>query len=130
MPSNRHNISYECILPPSPHNNYHQSLSMQAPRLISSHTYLSRVSDSLTCVKNTTLTFNVNTSVPIVEVPTKLNNIISFDLQELNTALKFGRWMDYRTLTIVFVECVVWNKTTTSGKQRPISVIFEASRGL
>ena len=81
------------------------------------------------CVKNITLTFNVNTSAPVVEVPTKLNNIISFNQQDLENAPKFGRWMDYRTLTIVFVECTVWNRTTIR-KQRPISVIFEASRGL
>ena len=38
--------------------------------------------------------------------------------------------MDYRTLTIVFEECVEWAATTTNGKVRPINIIFEAEIGL
>ena len=101
----------------------------QAPRLISSQAFLSRVSDSVSCVQNVTLTFNVNTSTPVVEVPAKLNSMIAFDIQDLNTAQKFGRWMDYSTISIVFVECVEWDGTMASGKQRPINIIFEAERG-
>ena len=103
---------------------------MQAPKLISAKAQFTTVSDSITCVKNITLTFNVNTSIPIVEVPAKINGLVSFDLPDLNSALKFGRWMDDRTTTIIFVECVVWNGRTTSGKERPIHLMFETDRGL
>ena len=74
----------------------------------------------------------MNTSVPIVEVPAKLESLVSFDVQELNMAKKFGRWMNYRTMTIFFVECVTWNSTTTSGKERPIHIMprFETNEGL
>ena len=97
--------------------------------MISAEVHLTNVSDSTTCLKNITLTFNVNTSVPIVEVPAKLDRLVSFDLNYLNKARKFGRWMDYRTLSIVFIECVVWNDRTTSPNKRQFSIMFEATRG-
>ena len=97
--------------------------------MISAEVHLVNVSNAVTCLKNITLTFNVNTSIPIVDVPARLDRLISFDLQDLNKALKFGRWMDYRTLSIVFIECVMWNDRTTSPNKRPFSIVFEADRG-
>ena len=81
------------------------------------------------CVQNITVEFDVNTSVPILEVPAKLANLISFDVQELNSGKKFGRWMDHRTMAVFFAECVSWDGRTTSGKERPIHIIFEADGG-
>ena len=71
----------------------------------------------------------MDTSIPILEVPAKLDNLISFDVQELNSAKKFGRWMDHRTMAVFFVECVTWDGRTTSGKDRPIHIIFETNGG-
>lgn len=81
------------------------------------------------CVNNVTLNFDVHTNIPIAEIPTKLDNLVSFDVQDLNSVQKFGRWMDHQTLSIFFLECVALEATTTSGKMRPINVILESDGG-
>ena len=101
----------------------------QAPRLTSASVHLTNVPDSVMCIQNITIEFDVNTSIPILEVSSKLDNLISFDVQELNSVKKFGRWMDHRTMAVLFVECVSWDSRTTSGKDRPIHVVFEADGG-
>ena len=97
--------------------------------MTSTSVHLTNVPDSVTCVQNITIEFDVNTSIPILEVSSKLDSLISFDVQELNSAKKFGRWMDHRTMAVLFVECVSWDSRTTSGKDRPIRIVFEADGG-
>ena len=80
-------------------------------------------------MQNVTVKFNVNTSIPVLEVPAKLDRLLSFDVQELNTAKKFGRWMDHQTMAVYFVECVNWDSRTTSGKDRPIHIMFNTNEG-
>ena len=108
----------------------HQLISKQAPRLTSADVHLTKVSDLIMCIQNNTIGFNINTSIPIVEVPAKLESLVSFDVQELNVAKKFGRWIDHRIMAVFFVECVTWDSSTTSGKERPIHIMFEANEGL
>ena len=67
--------------------------------------------------------------MPIVEVGTKLDTILSFDAPELSSALKFGVWMNPLTLVVVFRDCVLLEGGGVEGKDKPLNVLFEAERG-
>ena len=98
---------------------------MQAPQLTGVYASLSRGS----CLQNITLIFNADTSAPSVEIQHDLHFLLYFDPPELNWVAHRGLWLDYKTLVIVFEECVVWERATTSGRERPMFVAFEAQRG-
>lgn len=59
----------------------------------------------------------------MVEVPARLNHILSFDSPEINSAQKFGVWLDRATLIVVFKKCV------RVEEGRAIFAMFEADRG-
>lgn len=50
---------------------------------------------------------------------------MSFDASELNSAHKFGVWLDHSTLVVVFTECAA----LVDGEERPVYLIFEVERG-
>lgn len=81
------------------------------------------------CLNSITLLFNSDTSVPVVDVQPDLDFLLYFDPPELSWAGHYGQWQDYRTLVILFPECVEWERETTSGRERPLFVILEEERG-
>ena len=63
-------------------------------------------------------------------MPSVIGDIISFDPPHLDSAKKYGQWMDYQTLVVIFMgDCVEVEVETTSGKARPIFVAFMAEQG-
>ncbi len=61
-----------------------------------------------------------------MEVPARLQNILSFDAPELNSAHKFGLWLNGSTLVVVFTECA---RLEERGDSNRFHVMFEADRG-
>ena len=104
---------------------YPTPFPLQAPRLTDVHASLSPGS----CLQNVTLVFNADTSAPVVEIQHDLRFLLHFDPPELNWVAHRGLWLDFRTLVVVFDECVVWEGATSSGRERPMFVAFEALRG-
>lgn len=95
---------------------------MQAPEIVSVHaTFTSH------CLDTVTISFATNTSTPVVEVPTKLDTLLSFDAPELQTTAKFGVWFDLSTLVVVFRECAKLGSEESA--ERPLHLMFEAERG-
>ncbi len=85
---------------------------------------------STKCLQNVTITFNTDTNAPEVELSSLISNVVSFDPPHLDLAEKYGRWLDYRTLVVIFAgECVEVVMETTSGKAQPIFVAFIAEQG-
>ena len=82
------------------------------------------------CLDTITISFNTPTNIPIVEVSKKLNDILWFDVQQLNSAHKFGVWLDYSTLVVVFMGCPIHEDVGSNGRKRPMYVIFETERGM
>ena len=64
-----------------------------------------------------------------MEIQHDLRFLLHFDPPELNWVAHRGLWLDFRTLVVVFDECVVWEGATSSGRERPMFVAFEALRG-
>ena len=78
------------------------------------------------CLDTITLSFSSETNTPIVEVQARIEAILSFDAPELNSAKKFGVWLDSATLVVVFAECA---KLEGRLDKRAVSAVFEAERG-
>jgi hypothetical protein len=68
----------------------------------------------------------------VVELPGKIDKLLSFDIPELQAAAKFGVWFDASTLVVVFTECVNMGKEDSpeAEKDRPVYIMFEAERGM
>ena len=98
------------------------SSNSQAPSVTMIHA--SFISD---CLDTVTISFNSETNTPIVEVPARLEGILSFDAPELNSAGKFGVWLERSTLVVVFTECARLREE--GSRMRTVHVIFEADRG-
>ena len=76
------------------------------------------------------MVFDTDTSVPVVDIQQDLDLLLHFDRPDLTWAAHYGRWMDYRTLVILFPECVQWTRTTSSGREKPLFVVFETQKGV
>lgn len=81
------------------------------------------------CLDTIIVSFSCETNTPIVEVPTRLENILSFDAPELNSAHKFGVWLDSSTLVVVFKECARLGEGGDGNNGRTVYAMFEADRG-
>ena len=105
--------------------------SMQAPQINSVAASVTNTPNdsSSVCIENITVNFDPTTNTPIVELQHRVEQLLTFDLPELSSALKYGMWLDRATLVVLFPECVRWEGRTASGRERPIYLIFENSRG-
>ena len=108
----------------APH--FSPTISPQAPQVTSVHATVASQ-----CLDSITVSFSTKTNMPVVEVPTKLDNILSFDAPELQSVTKFGVWFGTSTLVVVFEDCVEFGVgNSDGGKDRPLYLMFEAERGI
>ena len=100
------------------------ALSLQAPKLLSA---IASFTDD-DCLHLVTFSFNSPTNGPVVATKRSVSRIMTFDNPEVNSAIKFGLWLDYTRLVVVFGGCVR-RKTVKGMKDRGVKVHLEAERG-
>ena len=72
--------------------------------------------------------FAMDTNAPVVEVQQELDTLVTFAPASLAKTQHYGYWRDYRTLVIVFRECVKWEREQYSKK--PLYVVFYGQEGM
>lgn len=79
------------------------------------------------CLSEMVVVFNTDTNAPTVEVQQELDSLLTFAPASLAKTHHHGYWRDYRTLVIVFRECVKWDREQHSKK--PLYVVFYGQEG-
>jgi hypothetical protein len=79
------------------------------------------------CLSEMVVVFAMDTNAPVVEVQQELDTLVTFAPASLAKTQHYGYWRDYRTLVIVFRECVKWEREQYSKK--PLYVVFYGQEG-
>ena len=76
--------------------------------------------------------FNTDTNAPVVEIQQELNSLLTFAPASLAKMPHYGYWSDYKTLVVVFRECVRWEREegeVEGHSKKPLYVVFYGQEG-
>ena len=105
---------------------YHILLFSQAPQILEViSSFIQTGNDS--CLSEFIVVLNTDTNAPVVEVQKELDSLLTFAPASLANTPHYGYWSDYKTLVIVFRECVRWEARQNS--KNPIYVVFYGKEG-
>jgi cysteine-rich repeat protein len=109
-------------------NNAHlkNTNTLAAPQVLGVHTELTEIDgDSGPCLFQMVVQFNTDTSVPVVEIQEGLDSLLTFAPASLAKTPHRGYWRDYKTLVVLFTECVPWERD----ERKPLYLVFYGSEG-
>ena len=98
----------------------------QAPQVLGISPVFTESSSGV-CLTQMVVKFNTDTNVPVVEIEHKLDSLLTFSPASLASTPHRGYWRDYKTLVIVFRECVQWEREEE--QRKPLYVVFYGSEG-
>lgn len=102
-------------------------LFLQAPKVDGLQPYFVERANK-TCLLQLVVHFNTDTNIPVVGVQREMNSLMTFAPASLAKTPHSGYWKDYRTLIIVFEECIPWEREQS--RRRPLYVVFYDPKGM